>query len=1242
MSRAGLFLPSGYRSLSVLIGSMVAGTLLIGGIALSVIERQLLETNGQTLALAAGEVADKLDRIMFERRGDAQMMARAFTGRCRDQAYISAYLHWMSQAYPLYESLSMVDVQGRVLASTSQGFVGQDVSQSPWFSPLRDGRVMGVQQWESTGQGAQEAGVSFAAAITDDQGRFCGVVLSRVGLEVLGEVVTRKWQASNSQMMPFSFLEYQFVTSEGLAFLDSLHREGMEPANLKVLAVPSFLRAEREDVGFLEELHPRRQVWVLTGFARTQDYRDSANAEWMVLLRADRAALLAPIRTRVAIVGLLGLLGLVPLVLGLLWLLRRLQHVGQGAKLAEQALSESEHRFQILFGQTSVGVAEIDTVTGRFIRVNRKYGEILGYSTEEMCSLDFMTITYPDDLTMDLAQLEQLRRGELSDFSMEKRLVRKDGSIVWVELTVSPLWLDGEAPTRHMAVVKEITERKRTEETLRESEVRSRSIIETAFDAVVATNKDGCIIGWNPQAEALFGYSAHEAIGRGLSETIIPVQFRQAHAAGIARVFQAGGDHGLKRRREFSALHRDGHEFPVELAIALFHVSGQPVLSAFIRDITQRKQAEEVLIASEAKFRSIISAAPVPMALSDDAQRITFLNPAFVQTFGYGLEEIPTLAQWWPLAYPDPAYRQWVADTWLTELARMKRTGTPFSPMEVTVRCKDGESRAVLASAAPLGHVFEDTYLVALIDVTQQKQDEKALSDSTARLNGIIESAMDAIITVDEQQRIVVFNGMAEKIFGWSAKQMMGQPLDILLPQRSRSGHAGLVRTFVESGFTARAMGALGQVTGLRASGEEFPVEASISKTMVAGQVYCSVILRDITERQRGEASLFAHARQQEAVAKLGLYALLVEEATLVLHEATRLMKEALGADYSKVLELLPGGEMFLLRAGTGWPEGLVGHAQVSAGLDSQAGYTLASSEPVVVQDLRCETRFSGPPLLHQQGITSGMSVVIYCNGRPWGVLGTHSRVPNLFSHEDTHFLQAFANVLGATLERQMAEQALAQSERLLREALEERERMAMNLHDGVIQSLFAMGLTLRESQALIGEDEAAAKAQLSTGLGVLNGVIRELRESIIGGALSARGQQSFKETLTDLVANMRGPRGFLFQVALAPSALACLTEEMEEQCFFIVREAVSNAQRHSRAATGRVTLTLRDGGMRLMIEDDGRGFDPRQVSGQGLGLSNIAVRVEKIGGRYEVQSGVGQGVRIIVDLPCGEATCQE
>ncbi|MCX5724037.1 MAG: ATP-binding protein [Nitrospirae bacterium] len=120
-----------------------------------------------------------------------------------------------------------------------------------------------------------------------------------------------------------------------------------------------------------------------------------------------------------------------------------------------------------------------------------------------------------------------------------------------------------------------------------------------------------------------------------------------------------------------------------------------------------------------------------------------------------------------------------------------------------------------------------------------------------------------------------------------------------------------------------------------------------------------------------------------------------------------------------------------------------------------------------------------------------------------------------------------------------------------------------------------------------------------------------------------------------------QGPRGFLFQVELAPVALACLTEAMEEQCFFIAKEAVSNAQRHSHGATGRVTLSLRDGGMRLMIEDDGLGFDPRQVSGQGLGLSNIAVRAKKIGGRCEVQSGMGQGVRIIVDLPCGEATCQ-
>jgi len=128
--------------------------------------------------------------------------------------------------------------------------------------------------------------------------------------------------------------------------------------------------------------------------------------------------------------------------------------------------------------------------------------------------------------------------------------------------------------------------------------------------------------------------------------------------------------------------------------------------------------------------------------------------------------------------------------------------------------------------------------------------------DSQARLAGIIDTAMDAILTVDEQQRIVLFNPAAEKMFGCPAADAMGQPLDQFIPERFRAAHAQHHRTFHETGLTRRHIGELGSVWGLRSSGEEFPIEAAISRIYVGGRKLFTAILRDLTERKRAEAAV--------------------------------------------------------------------------------------------------------------------------------------------------------------------------------------------------------------------------------------------------------------------------------------------------------------------------------------------------------------------------------------------------
>ncbi|HEU4560230.1 MAG TPA: PAS domain S-box protein, partial [Longimicrobium sp.] len=146
------------------------------------------------------------------------------------------------------------------------------------------------------------------------------------------------------------------------------------------------------------------------------------------------------------------------------------------------------------------------------------------------------------------------------------------------------------------------------------TEARLRAIIDSALDAIVTTDADSVITGWNTHAETMFGWSAEEALGRTLAETIIPPQHRAAHQAGVRRYLQSGEGPILNRRIEITAVRRDGGEFPVELTVAPAHWGGEVVFSAFIRDLGERRKAEARLGAEHAVTRVLAEAASVNAA----------------------------------------------------------------------------------------------------------------------------------------------------------------------------------------------------------------------------------------------------------------------------------------------------------------------------------------------------------------------------------------------------------------------------------------------------------------------------------------------------------------------------------------------------------------------------------------------------------------------------------------------------
>nr|WP_101351035.1 PAS domain S-box protein [Haloarcula taiwanensis] len=195
--------------------------------------------------------------------------------------------------------------------------------------------------------------------------------------------------------------------------------------------------------------------------------------------------------------------------------------------------------------------------------------------------------------------------------------------------------------------------------------------------------------------------------------------------------------------------------------------------------------------------------------------------------------------------------------------------------------------------------------------------------------------------------------------------------------------------------------------------------------------------IQNLVAQHRAEAGLESRIEQQSVLAALGESALSGCGLQTLFEETVALVSDALGTEYSKVLEYRSDSDDFLLQAGVGWQDGLVGNAAVGADEESQAGHTLQVGGPVVVEDLRTEDRFRGPPLLLDHGVVSGISVVIGETDDPWGVFGTHSTDQITFTDDDVTFVQNVANLLGTAIQRQRSEQRRHESERRFREIAE-------------------------------------------------------------------------------------------------------------------------------------------------------------------------------------------------------------
>ncbi|MDB6027482.1 MAG: putative Histidine kinase [Verrucomicrobiales bacterium] len=252
-------------------------------------------------------------------------------------------------------------------------------------------------------------------------------------------------------------------------------------------------------------------------------------------------------------------------------------------KRAEEALRESEQKFRAVFNQAAVGLATAG-LDGRFEQLNQRMADILGYSEGELKKLTFLQLTHPLDLPKTHSAVAKLKSGEASEYSLEKRFIRKDGSILWGLTTVALLRDAGGKPEKFIGVIEDITDRKKAEE----AKFLLAAVVESSEDAIISKTLDGTITTWNLGAERMYGYTAQEAIGKPVT-ILIPPHLSNEEPTIVARLKK-----GEKiEHYETVRVRKDGTHLDVALTVSpIKNAEGEIIgASKIARDITQQKQA---------------------------------------------------------------------------------------------------------------------------------------------------------------------------------------------------------------------------------------------------------------------------------------------------------------------------------------------------------------------------------------------------------------------------------------------------------------------------------------------------------------------------------------------------------------------------------------------------------------------------------------------------------------------------
>ena len=757
--------------------------------------------------------------------------------------------------------------------------------------------------------------------------------------------------------------------------------------------------------------------------------------------------------------------------------------------------------------------------------------------------------------------------------------------------------------------------RRQTEERLRGSEERYRAVIEQATDGIYLLDANSRrLVETNPSFQRMLGYTEEEI--RDLCVYDFVAHSRENVDSTIERTLES-------RRRivgERKYRRKDGTLLDVEVGVSVISLDGRDVICTIVRDVTERKRAEQALGRSEGRLRQIIETEPECVKVLGANGSLLEMNPA-----GLAMIEADSLEQVRGRSvyrYIAPGHRE--AFVALTEKVLRGGSGT----LEFELIGLKGTRRWLDTHAVPLRDPEgRATGLLAITrDITERKSAEAALKESERLYRTVIEQATENIFLIDvETRRIVESNRAFREALGYSEEDLNRMTLYDVVAADRKSVDRNLRRT-LEKGRAA-----VGERKYRRKDGTLLDVEASGSIIVRDGRQTLVAVAHDITERARAQ-----HLLEERVATLSGIAA----EQTLDRPTETLvgdLAMSAVGTSTAVACGIVLIGEgdgTVDLFGAYGFPEGYTEGLREAyrTGVDSPSLQAFRSRRPVLVRDLR--SFILADPLyapVHRFVREAPWDVVyslpLISRGRALGAIFFCFLPRGEPGEDEKVFLRAVADQAAIAVEN-----ARLFSEVRGKAALEERQRLARELHDSVSQALYGIALGVETARELLPDDPERAAEPLAYATTLAEAGMTEMRALIFELRPESLEKEGLVAALEKQAAAIQARHGIRVDAELDKEPEASL--EVKEALYRVAQEALHNTVKHARAANVKLKLEELPEEFTLGISDDGVGFDARNDFPGHLGLKSMRERATRLGGTLEVASEPGHGVRILARVP--------